>query len=43
MRELMFEVPSDSGIAEIVVEKDAVTEGKPPTVKRTNESIAEVG
>jgi len=43
MRELMFEVPSDGGISEIVVEKEAVTDGKSPIVKRSGEKIAEVG
>jgi len=34
MRDLMFEVPSDDSISEVVIEKETVTEGKPPIVKR---------
>jgi ATP-dependent Clp protease ATP-binding subunit ClpX len=40
MRELMFEVPSDDTIAEIMVEKECVTENKPLQIKRTQEKIA---
>jgi ATP-dependent Clp protease ATP-binding subunit ClpX len=34
LRDLMFEVPSDPAIKEIVVEKDCISEGKPPTIIR---------
>jgi len=34
MRELMFEVPSDDTIEEIIVEKAAITEGEPAVIKR---------
>ena len=40
MRELMFEVPSDDTIREIVVEENCVTEHAYPTIVRTNEKIA---
>lgn len=40
MGDLMFEVPSDSTIAEIVVDKDAVLGIETPQVKRTQEKIA---
>lgn len=40
MRELMFEVPSDDTISEILIEKDCVTEKKSPIIKRTTEQIA---
>jgi ATP-dependent Clp protease ATP-binding subunit ClpX len=40
MRELMFDVPSDETITEILIEKETVTEKKPPIVKRTDEKIA---
>lgn len=40
MRELMFEVPSDDTISEILVEKETITEKKQPVVKRTDRKIA---
>lgn len=40
LRELMFEVPSDEGIAEITVEKESVTQNKPPIIKRSDQKIA---
>lgn len=40
MRELMFEVPSDDSITEILIEKETVTEKKLPIIKRTDEKIA---
>jgi ATP-dependent Clp protease ATP-binding subunit ClpX len=40
MRELMFEVPSDDTISEILIEKECVTEKKSPIIKRTTEQIA---
>ena len=40
MRELMFDVPSDDTVAEIIIEKETVTEGKLPVIKRTAEKIA---
>lgn len=40
MRELMFEVPSDDTISEILIEKECVTEKKPPIIKRTTEKVA---
>ncbi len=33
--ELMFEVPSDPSIKEIIIEKSCITERTPPVVKRT--------
>ncbi len=35
LRDLMFEVPSDPTIREVLVEKECVTNGKPPTVVRS--------
>lgn len=40
MRELMFDVPSDDSIAEVLIEKETVTEGKPPIIKRSTQKIA---
>lgn len=40
MRELMFEVPSDETISEILIEKETVTEKKLPIIKRTDQKIA---
>lgn len=40
MRELMFEVPSDDTISEILIEKETVTEKKNPQIKRTDQKIA---
>ncbi len=40
MRELMFEVPSDNSISEILIEKETVLEGKAPIIKKTDEKIA---
>lgn len=40
MRELMFEVPSDETISDILVEKETITESKAPIVKRTDRKIA---
>ena len=40
MRELMFEVPSDDTISEILIEKETVTEKKTPQIKRTDQKIA---
>ncbi len=34
LRDLMFEVPSDPSIKEIIIEKSAITENKPPKVIR---------
>lgn len=40
MGDLMFEVPSDPSISEIIVDKEAVTGSQSPQVKRTTEKIA---
>lgn len=40
MRELMYDVPSDETISEILIEKETVNEGKPPIIKRGEEKIA---
>jgi ATP-dependent Clp protease ATP-binding subunit ClpX len=40
MRELMFEVPSDSSVQEIIIEKDTVLGLQLPIVKRSQEKIA---
>jgi ATP-dependent Clp protease ATP-binding subunit ClpX len=36
LRDLMFDVPSDPTIKQIIVEKESVTENKPPIVKRAH-------
>lgn len=38
MREPMFEVPSDDSIAEILVDKESVTQKIPPSIKRRDEA-----
>lgn len=40
LRELMFEVPSDSSVEEIIVDKEAALGLSPPVVRRTQEKIA---
>lgn len=40
MRELMFEVPSDETISEILIEKETVLEKKSPMIKRSDQKIA---
>lgn len=41
MRDLMFEVPSDSSIAEITVDEECITgDKKPAIIKRSNKQIA---
>lgn len=40
MRELMFDAPSDDTIAEIVIEKETVSEGKEPIIRRHQEKSA---
>lgn len=40
MRELMFDVPSDETISEILIEKETVLDKKPPIIKRADEKIA---
>lgn len=40
MRELMFDVPSDETIAEILIEKETVTDKKLPLIKRADQKIA---
>lgn len=40
MRELMFDVPSDETITEILIEKETVIEKKPPIIKRADQKIA---
>lgn len=40
MKDMMYEVPSDNTITEIVVDKEAITEKRTPLVKRTAEKIA---
>ncbi|WP_042280620.1 ATP-dependent Clp protease ATP-binding subunit ClpX [Candidatus Protochlamydia sp. R18] len=40
MRELMYEIPSDETISEILIEKETVTEKKPPIIKRHDQKIA---
>jgi ATP-dependent Clp protease ATP-binding subunit ClpX len=40
MKELMYEVPSDSTIEEIVIDKETITDLKAPLIKRNTEKIA---
>ncbi len=40
MKDLMFEVPSDNTIEEIIVDKENITEQKPPRIKRSSQKIA---
>jgi ATP-dependent Clp protease ATP-binding subunit ClpX len=40
MKDLMFEVPSDNTIEEIIIDKETITEQKPPIIKRFAEKIA---
>ncbi len=40
MRELMFEVPSDETISEILIEKETVMQKKAPIIKRSDQKIA---
>ena len=40
INELMFEVPSDPTVSEIVIDSDSITEGKEPLIKRSKEKIA---
>jgi ATP-dependent Clp protease ATP-binding subunit ClpX len=40
MRELMFDVPSDETVSEILIEKETLTEKRPPIIKRTDQKIA---
>ena len=40
MRDLMFEVPSDDTIDEIIIDKACITENAPPEIKRSHKQIA---
>lgn len=40
MRDMMFEVPSDDSVAEVIIEKEMITERRPPLIKRHHEKIA---
>lgn len=40
MKDLMYEVPSDNTIEEIIIEKETITEQKAPVIKRVAEKIA---
>ncbi len=40
MRELMFDIPSDDSVSEILIEKETVMEKKAPSIKRNSEKIA---
>lgn len=40
MNDLMFEAPSDKTITEIMIEKECITENKPPIIKRKKQRIA---
>ena len=40
MKDLMYEVPSDSTIEEIIIDKETITDNKTPIIKRSAEKIA---
>ncbi|MEI8124809.1 MAG: ATP-dependent Clp protease ATP-binding subunit ClpX [Parachlamydiaceae bacterium] len=40
MRDLMFEIPSDDTVMEVIVDKENITDGVPPEVKRSTKKIA---
>lgn len=40
MKDLMFEVPSDNSIEEIIIDKETIVDQKQPFIKRTAEKIA---
>lgn len=40
MKDLMYEVPSDNTIEEIIIDKETITESKAPIIKRSAEKIA---
>lgn len=40
MRDLMFDIPSDPTVTEVIIEKETITENKAPIIKRSNEQIA---
>lgn len=40
MRDMMYEVPSDNTIEEIIIERDTIVDKKPAVVKRSIENIA---
>lgn len=40
MRDLMYEIPSDSQIEEVIIEKDTILGSAGPTIKRSQEKIA---
>jgi len=40
MRDLMFDVPSDDSIDDVIIERETVVDKKQPIIKRTNKKIA---
>lgn len=40
MRELMYEIPSDNSVTDVLIEKETITEDKPPVIKRDETQIA---
>lgn len=40
LRDLMFEIPTDPKIREVIIEKETITESKEPIIKRSDEKIA---
>ncbi|MGM0439831.1 MAG: ATP-dependent Clp protease ATP-binding subunit ClpX [Chlamydiota bacterium] len=40
MRDLMFDVPSDETVSEVIIDKDVINQVKSPEIKRTNKKIA---
>lgn len=40
MKDMMFEVPSDNTIEEIIIDKETIVEHKTPIIKRSSEKIA---
>lgn len=40
MRELLYDIPSDDTVTEVIIEEETVDHKKPPVIKRTKEKIA---
>ena len=40
MQDLMFDIPSDKSVTEIIIDKDCIVKDKAPTIKRTKKKIA---
>lgn len=40
MRELMYEIPSESNVTDVLIEEETITQNKMPIIKRSSEEIA---